>query len=144
MTGRGRSGHGRAWRLRLVLAVSTPVSVLALSGCASVQGAVDQAQQAVDGAQSLLDAPQQIVSACQAAVSALNSGAPAAEIRDSLSDVSTQLDEALGGAAAIPGVSAVSEAFAAAIRSLGDQQDAVATDSTRDAVATACAVFTAS
>lgn len=144
MTPRGRSGHGRAWRLRLVLAVSAPVGVLALSGCGSVQGAVDQAQQAVDGAQSLLDAPQQIASACQSAVAAFSSGAPAAEIRDSLSDVSAQLDEALGGAAAIPGVSAVSGALADAIRSLGDQPDAAATDSTRDAVVTACAVFTGS
>jgi hypothetical protein len=115
---------------------------VSLVGCASVQGAVDGAQQAVDGAQALLEAPQRIAGACADAVTALEPGTPAADAQEAMRGALAQLDEALGDAAAIPGVADVREAFVSAVESLGTQADTTATQASREAITAACAIVT--
>ncbi|MBK9739804.1 MAG: hypothetical protein IPO93_09875 [Actinobacteria bacterium] len=142
MSARGRTARPSARRSRLALLVAAPLSVLMLAGCASVQGAVDGAQQAVDGAQALVEAPQEIANACQAAVNAFAPGTSLTQAQDAIRDATAQLDEALGEAATIPGVSAVRDAFAGAVDSLSSQTSGAANQASRDAVTAACSVFT--
>jgi len=96
----------------------------------------------VDSAQSMLEAPQQIAAACQTAVTALAPGAVAADAQKAIREATAQLDTALGNAAAIPGVSAVRDAFADAMRSLSAPGDTAQSSASREAVVMACALFT--
>ena len=52
------------------------------------------------------------------------------------------LDSALGGAASLPGISDLRDAFVAAAESLTSGVDAASTEAARNAVSTACAAFT--
>lgn len=134
--------RARSMRSRFALGAAAPLAALMLAGCASVQGAVDGVQGAVDGAQSMLAAPQQIAEACQTAVTALAPGEVAADAQQAMRDATTQLDAALGSAAAIPGISAVRDAFAGAMQSLSTTGDTAQSIASREAVVTACALFT--
>jgi uncharacterized protein YceK len=127
---------------RVARVLLIPVAALALAGCGSIQEAVDGAQGAVDAAQSVLQAPQQIGAACESAVAALAPGLPAAEARAALDESTALLDAALGGAASLPGISDVRDAFVSAAESLTSGVDSASTEAARSAVSTACAAFT--
>jgi uncharacterized protein YceK len=127
---------------RVARVLLIPVAALALAGCGSIQEAVDGAQGAVDAAQSVLQAPQQIGAACESALAALAPGLPAAEARAALDESTSLLDSALGGAASLPGISDVRDAFVSAAESLTSGVDSASTDAARSAVSTACAAFT--
>ena len=128
-------------RSRIALAVVAPLTILGLAGCASVQGAVDGAQQAVDSAQALVEAPQQIANACDIAVAALTPGSSVVDAEAAMRDAIAQLDQAIGDAAAIPGVTAVRDAFVGALKSLGSQTDAAASQGAQETVMRACGLF---
>jgi hypothetical protein len=106
-----------------------------------VQGAVEGAQQAVDGAQALVEAPQQIALACDTALAALAPGSSVVDAEAAMREATAQLDQAIGDAAAIPGVTAVRDAFVGALESLGSQTDTAASQSARETVTTACGLF---
>ena len=122
-------------------ALFVPVAALLLVGCGSIQEAVDGAQGAVDAAQSLLGAPAQIGQACDSALAALAAGQPSAEAKAALDEATAQLDAALGGAASLPGIAELREAFVSAGESLASGADAPATKATRIALDAACSAF---
>lgn len=135
-------------RTRLTaLSVGVALSALLLTGCATAQGALDQAQGVVDDAQSLVDsaasiasAPDAIGEACATALAGTEPGTPIDQAQEAVAAATAQIDEALGIAGNLPIVSDFRDVLVGTAESLVTDGSEAGLAAARQAIEGVCAV----
>lgn len=129
------------------LSIGVAMSALLLTGCATAQGALDQAQGVVDEAQSLVDsaasiasAPDSIAEACTTALAGTEPGTPIEEAQAAVAAATTQIDEALGVAGSLPIVSDFRDVLVGTAESLVTDGSEAGLAAARQAIEGVCSV----
>lgn len=131
------------------LSVGVALSALLLTGCATAQGALDQAQGVVDDAQSLVDsaasiasAPDSIGEACATALAGTEPGTPIEEAQAAVDAAAQQVDEALGIAGSLPIVSEFRDVLVGTAESLVTDGSEAGLAAARQAIEGVCGAVT--
>lgn len=129
------------------LTTGIALSAVLLTGCATAQGAIDQAQGVVDDAQSLVDsaasiasAPDSIAEACATALEGTAPGTPVEVAQEAVAAATAQIDEALGIAGALPIVSDFRDVLVGTAESLVNDGSEASVTAARQAIEGVCAI----
>ena len=128
----------RVWTMTAGLVAS----VALVTGCSSVQGAVDTAQGVVEQADALVAVASDVAAACGVAAAAWAPGVSPEEARSAITEATGMLDDVLTLAPDVPGVQEIDELLTTAQDSLTADSETTSLGVSRSTLETACAVFT--
>lgn len=128
----------RVWTVAAGLVTSAAL----ISGCSSVQGAVDTAQGVVEQADALVSVATDIAAACGVAAAAWAPGVSPEEARTAIAEATGIVDGVISAAPDVPGVQEIDDILTTAQDSLTADPETTSLGVSRSTLETACAVFT--